>query len=308
MSEPCVALLLPDGKNPYMQLSAEVAASTAARLGIRLETHFADGDFTQQIRQLHAAARGEQPPRIFLVTPVQEAALHGLSAQLAGRGHGWFWLSRSSGSHDDLRQRFPKAPTCLVSPDQVEAGRIQARQLRALFPSGAHVLQVQGRMTNQSAQLRSAGLLEEVRRSGVAIDFVANLDGNWSAADTRACVGQWLKTAVSSKQRIDAIVCQSDEMATGVLDAIRELRPDARGRFAQRLPILGCDGLRAAGCRLVDEGQLAGTTILPTTTEKALQLCDAYFATGAMPPAEVILPPVPYPDEGTLLRRWRQER
>jgi len=301
-----VALLLPDSKNPYMQLSAEVAKSAAARLGLRLAIHFAEGDFTTQIRQVHAAARGEQPPRIFLVTPVQEAALHSLSVQLAARGHGWFWLSRSSGSHGELRQRFPNVPSCLVSPDQMEAGRIQARQLRALFPSGAHVLQVQGRMINQSAQLRSEGLLDEVKRSGVPIDFVANLDGNWSAADTKTCVSQWLKTAVSSRHRIDAIVCQSDEMATGVLEVLRELGPEARPRLARRLPILGCDGLRGVGCRLVDEGQLAATTILPTTTEKSLQLCDAYFATGALPPAEVILPPLPYPDEATLVRLWRQ--
>jgi ABC-type sugar transport system substrate-binding protein len=295
-------LLLPDSRNPYMQLSAEAASQLAERLDISIDIQFAEGDFTTQVRHVYMAMRSVPRPAIVMVTPVREAALKTLSEQTIDAGIGWFWLSRSLGNEAELRQKYPALPICLVTPDQREAGRIQARQVRALLPGGGHILYVQGRMTNQSAGLRADAFRDALRGSGVEI--IGELDGNWSGPDAGQAVLRWMRVMRPTTLRPQAIVCQSDAMAVGLLETLGAAT--AEGLDLGRLPILGADGLRAIGRHLVDAGQLAATILLPITTERALHLAAAFLDRGERPPAEVVLTPTPYPDEATLVRRWRR--
>jgi ABC-type sugar transport system substrate-binding protein len=301
-----VVLLLPDSHNPYMQLSAEAASRAAEKLGVPIDIQFAEGDFTIQVRQVYAAIRGASRPAILMVTPVQESALGTLSEQAVQAGVGWFWLSRSLGNEAALRDRYPQVPVCLVSPDQGEAGRIQARQLRALLPNGGHVLYVQGRMTNQSSKLRAEGFRGTVKRQATGIEIIGELDGNWSASDAQQAVTRWMRVMRPTSLRPQAIVCQSDAMATGVLDALKLLGAELGDPELLRLPVLGADGLRAIGRHMVDSGLLAATLLVPVTTERALLLADAFLQRGERPPAQVILTPEAYPDEATMIRRWRR--
>jgi ABC-type sugar transport system substrate-binding protein len=306
MSTGHVVLLLPDSRNPYMQLSAETAAKVADRLRLSLDIEFAEGDFTAQVRQVYGAIRSVPPPTILMVTPVQESALKTLSEQAVEAGIGWFWLSRSVGNETALRSKFPDVPVCIVTPDQSELGRIQARQVRALLPTGGQILYVQGRMTNQSSRLRAEGFRDVLRRPGVRIEVIGELDGNWSAQDAQQAVTRWLRVMRPTTLRPDAIVCQNDAMAGGVLDALTTLGAELADSALPRLPVLGADGLRAIGRHMVDAGLLAATIQVPTTTERALLLAQAFLERGERPPAQVVLTPEAYPDEQKMIRRWRR--
>jgi ABC-type sugar transport system substrate-binding protein len=288
-----------------MQLSAEAAARTAERLDLSIDIQFAEREYTTQVRQIYGIVRSLPRPAVVLVTPVQETALRSISEQTVETGIGWLWLSRSVGNEDELRARFPHLPIGLVTPDHGEAGRIQARQVRALLPNGGPILYVQGRMTNQSARLRAEAFREALGRGGPAIEIVGDLDGNWSPEAARSALARWMQMMAPTRLRPEAIVCQSDAMATGVIAGLKVLAETLGEPALVRVPVLGSDGLRAVGRHLVDVGQLAATILLPITTERAMQVVAAYLDSGEVPPPEIVLTPTGYPAEAALAERTR---
>jgi ABC-type sugar transport system substrate-binding protein len=306
MPRPYLKLFLPDADNPFEQLQAEQAVALAERLDARLEVEFAAGDFTVQVRQIYQATHAADRPDAVLVMPVKEAALKSLSEATVSGGTGWVFLNRMTGSVEALRQLNPEVLISYVAPDQKEIGRIHARQVRLLFPQGANVLYIHGRITTSSAEARQAGFKEALAMAGPKIEVVSNLDGNWNAADTEAAVSRWLLLMVPAKLRVDAVVCQSDFMASGALEALRITAEKLSNPHVRSLPVLGCDGLTSGGKKLVDDGRLAATVIVPTTSDKAVDLVvDAYRSRRPLP-LELSLPSRAYPDDAALLRRHRQ--
>jgi inositol transport system substrate-binding protein len=307
MHRPYIRLFFPDADNPAEQLQAEQATIASDRLKITLDVEFAGGDFALQVRQIYKATRQDvEKPDVVIVMPVQEAALKTLSESTVAAGIGWIFLNRSAGNVPALRQLKPGVPVSLVTPDQKEIGRIHARQLRRLFPEGANILYVQGRVTTSSAEARHAGLREALASAGPKIEVVSALDGNWSAKDTQATLVRWLQLMLPAKLRVDAIVCQSDFMAMGAIEALKVMADKMGNPALRSLPVIGCDGMTSVGKKLVDEGRLSATVVVPTTADKALELVvQAHRENREMAP-EVLLPPRGYPDDATLIRRNRQ--
>jgi ABC-type sugar transport system substrate-binding protein len=301
-----VRLFLPDAENPYQRCQADEARHLARRLDLDLDVDFADGDFALQVRQIFKATRHDAaPPQVVVVMPVQESALKSLSESTVGLGIGWVFLNRSAGNIDALKKANAKVPTGLVSPDQYEIGRVHARQVRALFTEGAQILYVQGRVTTSSAEARAAGLRDGLTERGPRVEIVSTLDGNWTAKDTEAALTRWVRLMVPARLRIDAIVCQSDFMAIGAIEALHACAARLGNQALLSLPVLGCDGLANVGRRLVDEGRLAATVTVPTTADKALEGIAAFHRHGRALPEETRLTPYGYPDEAALGRRGR---
>jgi ribose transport system substrate-binding protein len=306
MQRPYVRLFLPDGDNPYQLLQGENAATSADRLGFTLDVDFAEGDYTRQVRQIVQATRQEiERPDVVVVMPVQESALRSLSEDTVRGGCGWVYLNRSAGNVSTLRRLNPKVPTGYITPDQEEIGRVQARIVRALLPGGtAHILYLRGRATTSSAQQRHAGFIEGVDGPGTRIEMAGTLDGNWTAKDAEAALARWLQLAVPGRIRVDAVVCQSDFMATGVLSALQAAAERFNNPALKSLPVVGCDGMTSVGKRLVDQGRLAATVVVPSTADKALAAIVGH-RNGTVMPEEILLVPRAYPDESALQRQSR---
>jgi len=303
---PYLRLFLTDADNPFEQMHAEAAAVAAERLGARLEVQFAGGDFSVQVRQIYESTHREgDKPDVVLVMPVKEAALKSLSETTVSNGVGWVFLNRFAGTIEGLRQVNPRMLVSFVAPDQKHIGRIHARQARLLLPQGGSVLYIHGRITTSSAEARQAGFREALAMPGPPIDVVACLDGNWSSQDTQSVLTRWLQLMVPANLRVDAIVCQSDFMAAGALEALRLTAERLNNPTVARLPVLGCDGLTSVGKKLVDDGRLAATVVVPTSSDKAVELVVAAYR-GASLPAEVLLEPRAYPDDAALMRQHRQ--
>jgi ABC-type sugar transport system substrate-binding protein len=187
-------------------------------------------------------------------------------------------------------------------PDQREIGAIQARQLRALLPRGGNVVYVQGQAASSPAQGRLAGLTAGLEGSGITIAGV--LDGNWTSEDAEKVSGDWLALMLrAGRQSFDLIACQSDEMAMGVKKALATVAEALHRPEAARIPVTGVDGNPEVGRRLVDEGALAATIVVPSTGAPAVDRLLKAIATRHMPPAELILHVKSYPDEAALVSR-----
>ncbi|HEY7516293.1 MAG TPA: hypothetical protein VIC87_17515, partial [Vicinamibacteria bacterium] len=91
--------------------------------------------------------------------------------------------------------------------------------------------------------------------------------------------------------------------AMGVKKALVSVAEAVQRPDAARIPVTGVDGNPDVGRRLVDEGALAATIVVPSTGAPAVEHLLKAIATRQIPPAELILHVKSYPDEATLASR-----
>ena len=294
-----VALCLLDKANGHQQLIEKDARATAKRAGLDVETYFADGQVTAQVKQIYGCIHGEAAARTcaIIVMPARDNALNRVARDAVRAGLAWICL-RQMDCLSDLRREFPQIPISIVTPDQIEIGRIQGRQFRALLPRGGRVLYVQGNATSAPARARLEGMREAIAGSNVEANDV--IDGNWIAADAEHIVAGWLRMVMSGKSQLDLIGCQNDLMAMGAQKALETVgvylnRPDLAA-----IRLTGCDGLPEFGQRMVNEGKLAATIVMPSSGTPAMEIVAAAMDRQRLPPATVILSSASYPSETIL--------
>jgi ABC-type sugar transport system substrate-binding protein len=294
---PRVIVSLLTAEQEFQILQAADARAAGARLGIEVETVFADNNAIQQIHQLFAFVHAPeaQRPAAIVVEPVQAEGMERLARNAVRAGIGWILQQGGAGYLDSLRAQNPTVPIASVSVDEQEIGRIQAQQIRALLPRGGGVLMLQGPLDSPTATARLQGLQQGIGASAVALRSVLN--GDWTAGSAERAVASWLRLRSTDAVEIALVASQNDSMADGARKAIRELRRDW-----ESLPFTGCDGLPEGGQRLVDTMQLAATIVKPTTAGRAVELVGQGLSGRAIPP-RLVLQPRSYPPLEQLARR-----
>ena len=295
-----VALCLLDKDNGHQQLIEKDARSTAKKAGLELDTYFANGHVTAQVKQIYGCIHGEAAARTcaIVVMPARDNGLNRVAHDAVRAGLAWICLNREMDCLTDLRREFPAIPIGTVTPDQLEIGRIQGRQFRALLPGGGRVLYVQGSAQSSPARMRLQGMREAI--AGSNIEAADVLDGNWVAAHAEHIVGGWLRMVMSGKSRLDLIGCQNDLMAGGAQKALETVGAYLNRPDLATIRLTGCDGLPDFGQRMVNEGKLAATIIVPSSGTPALELVAAAVESGRLPPATVTLASAAYPSETSL--------
>jgi ABC-type sugar transport system substrate-binding protein len=270
-SRPRVFLGLLSAEQEFQKLQAREARTAAEAAGFDLEIVYAEDTAVIQIQQLYKAIHRppEERPAAIVVETVVGEGLERVARNAAGAGIGWILINRNVPYLDALRAQYPALPISMVSTDQVEVGRIQARQLRALLPaSRGEILYLQGPPDTSAAQDRLRGAQEDCRAP------------SWSCASSTGAG-------------------QNDAMAVGAARAL------AGSPELAKLPITGCDGLPDGGVRLVDEGKLAATVVTPPNTGPAIRLLAQALAVRLPPARSVLIQPESYPSEASLRLRAR---
>ena len=125
-----------------------------------------------------------------------------------------------------------------LSFDNVEVGRIQAREILRIQPRGRYVF-IKGSPTDPNADFVHAGQLEVLKPAIDAgrIEIVGDqyVDG-WLPERAQQVTEQIL---TANRDRVDAIVCSNDGMAGGVVAALRS-------QGLEGTPLSGQDGDHAA--------------------------------------------------------------
>jgi ribose transport system substrate-binding protein len=298
MPKVVVGLLAQDQE--YQQLQADDARAAAARHGLSLEVLFADNSAILQIQQLYKAVHRpvEERPAAILVETVVGEGLERVARAAVQAGIGWVLINRRVPYLEGLRRTHPQLIVAAVSTDQVEVGRLQAKQIRMLMGADhGLVLYVQGPADTSAAQERLRGAQEELGRTRIEMRL---LDGDWTEASGQRAMERWLRLKTSEGVRPAVVACQNDAMAVGARRAAEAFK--ARPELAV-VPFTGCDGLPQGGQRLVDMRRLAATVVTPSNTGPALDLVAAALKGGKATALELLLKPHSYPDEQELSRR-----
>jgi ABC-type sugar transport system substrate-binding protein len=294
MSRGLIAASLVNDTNDYQLSIKNDAAEAARRLGFELEVQDAQGDVILQIKQVYEIINRppERRPRVLMLFPVKDASLERVLRDAAAAGIVCVILNRRPDYVQRLRREFPAVPFGTVGPDQVEAGRIQGRQVRALLPGGGFFLYVMGPSVASAPQDRLTGMREAL--NGLNFDW-AQVHGDWNDAAAEKSVRQWFQIMRHTDVRLPLVVSQNDAMAVGARNALTAMAAELQRPDLSDVRAVGIDGHPNVGRRLVDDGVLTATIIQASSGGPAVEWA-ARVLDGANPAPDVVLPLQPYPE------------
>ena len=135
-----------------------------------------------------------------------------------------------------------------VGSTNYDAGEQQGKYLCEAFPDGAKVLYFTGAPNDQQYIDRKQGLEEALEGSGIEI-----LD-EYNVENARDLAMSTTEDCLLSYESFDAIVCQSDDAALGVVEALK-----SAGK-ASEVQVLGVDGSDDA-LAAIQAGEMAMTAL-----------------------------------------------
>jgi ABC-type sugar transport system substrate-binding protein len=288
-----IALFLMDSGD-YQELLWDDCQQTAYRHGFPVRAFWADNDAQKQVKQVQCCLREPeyQRPTLLVCCPVREIALISTARTAASLGIGWVSLIRWSDYINDLRQEFPALPIFSVMADQREVGRIQGRQFRTLLPGGGTLVYIRGPLGTSSAMSRFGGVQEILKDSSIEL---LTLNGDWTAEGGARAMREWIQSAHARELPRFIVGAQNDAMAMGARKALEEVARERPCFAAGSIRVCGCDGTPRFGQRLVTEGKLTSTVILPPVAGRAVADVAAMFEGGSRPAAQVVLDPASFP-------------
>jgi len=285
-------------ENAYQQDQAAAASEAARRLGAKVQILYADNDAITQSQQLlnviQSASAGSRPDAI-ICHPVG-TTLKQVAREATAQGIGWALLNREDDYLADLQGM--STPSCCVTVDQEEIGRIQGRQFGALLPKGGLVLYILGPSTNPVFKQRTTGM-ESTKPQNIPI---RTLRGNLTEKSGYDAVTAWLQLKTSRATPVSLVAGQNDNMAIGARKAFEEiLSGEERERWSS-LPYTGCDASPRAGQEWLRAGLLAASVFLPPTAGVAVETLVQAIQTKKQPPLRKQLAPESYPPMGNFLK------
>ena len=277
-----VLLSLVTDDNDYQRAQAEAAQSAAHANGLGLDIQFAENDAVLQVQQVLRALQMKQRRYSAIISEPVGTGMESAARLAASSGVVWGMLNHDTTYISSLR-RTARATQFEVTNNHFEMGRIQGQQVAALLPDGGVALYIEGPATGGAARLRTEGMLA-AKPSNVELKI---LKGDWTQANTRKSVANWLSLGTSRKLGVAAVICQNDAMALGVRDAFESgMNGTERDQWLS-LPITGCDGLPGGGQELVKRGILTATIVVPANAGVAVELA-AKALKGAQVPEKTI--------------------
>lgn len=266
----------------FQSAQAASVEEAARSLGIDLKILFAESDALNQNAQLLQIIQGhpENRPDFILVEPVG-TVMEQVARAAVSAGIGWVLISRFASYISELRSKN-RAMLFSVNFDQAEIGCVQARQLRALLPTGGNVLYIQGAVAADSSRQRAEAMME-AKPESVNVRF---LRSNWTETGAYNVVSHLLKLATARDVHISVVMSQNDAMALGARRAYLDAAPD----LLPGIVFTGCNGLPEYGEASVREGKLVATVRMPTSAGVGLRLAVKQLREGAVAPEQTIVP------------------
>jgi len=291
-----IGLFLRSSDNDYQQRLKEVGLREAKRQGFDLIIESAYNDASRQVDLIRGAIKNASKTKLvaILVSTVRDEVLPDLVREAAEAGLAWAMLNEGL-FIDEIRQQYSDRAIFVTTADQTEIGRIHGRQVRTLVGNTGKVLCVTGPLNTAIARQRLAGLKEVL-----ADDFsLTELNADWTSERARMEVKRWAGDLTSDADLPGMFVAHNDEMALGVRQALRDAAAEKDLPLAS-VPITGCDGSQTFGQRLVREGRIKATVIMPPASGAAIEWIGRFRTRDELPPVRVVQPVTSFPGVSSL--------
>jgi ABC-type sugar transport system substrate-binding protein len=277
-------------ENDYQLASLAEVRDIARRLSVDIEVLDAGNDAIVQTKQLLDVIQRRQNRPEGIICNAVGSGMPQVAHAAAAAGISWAIMNREVDYLAELWDRH-KVPACTVRPDQTAVGQLLGRQANALLPHGGSVLCITGPSSSGVALKRLSGM-QSVLKSNIEM---RTIHGQWTRESATRSVTSWLQLSTARSMSLDLVVCHNDDMAAGARQAF-----SSSGSLWQNLRYTGVDGLPDGGQKMVRQGSLAATVVLPITSGIALEQLVESRSKGLKPPIETLISPHSFPDINSL--------
>jgi len=200
-----VAFLISNMSNEFMQGLVSSVEMAGTERGVEVTSFSADFDFAKQVSQIETAVN-QGFDGIIVDAAQAEAVVPAIKyAQEAG--------IPIITLHEDATEGVADA---FVGVNFVQGGQMKMEQCVKDLGGEGDIAIMYGGMGHEAQILISAGYYP-VLEANPGINVIFEDTGNWAAEDAAALTESWL----ASGKALDAIVCNNDGMAVGVISVLR---------------------------------------------------------------------------------------
>lgn len=215
-------------------------------------------DASLQIRQIDSLAATDID--LLVVAPAESAPIAPAIDRVRQRGIPVIFFDRKAET-----DKY----TAFIGGDNVEAGRTVGHYALALASTLQHhpirISEVTGSMSTSPAQERHQGFAEALApspHSSLLSPLYTCTESDWTSDGAYEAV----KKQIAAGEIPDIVFCHNDGMTTGAWRAVEE------AGLADRVKVLGIDGMPDEGIAYIQQGRLSGTYIYPTHGEQIVRL------------------------------------
>jgi ribose transport system substrate-binding protein len=278
--------------NDFQLHQEEAAIAEGGRTGIDVEVVFAPAfDQLAAIRKRLVEARS-RPVDAVVAQPANVAMADMIMRDLKGKT-GLVIVSHWTPSVEEYGRTWgAQHPFGAVSADHHKIGEIQGQQISALLPKGGVVLGVLGPQRTGAAQERLTGLKAKLRPD---VKLYQTEAAHWAEEAGVEAFKTWYTLFKLRNETVQVVAAQNDELAVGARGAALAVpNPEHRQMFSQAR-YLGIDCSPQYGTRMVDNGTLTASVVMPSNTDVAIRHLHAFWQHGRALPLRAFTEVTPYP-------------
>ena len=201
-----------------------------------MQVEDAGNDVAKQLDQIKNFAANKVDA--IIVNPVDTSATQAMTDAAAAAKVPLVYVNRQPVNVDTLPSN-----QAFVASNEVDSGTLETKEICKLLKNKglkeASIYVLQGELSNQAAVQRTADIHDVIGGPdcGVKINIIAEQTANWSREEGQNLMTNWL----SSNKKFDAVIANNDEMALGVIAALK-----AAGKKTADTPVGGIDATQDA--------------------------------------------------------------
>ena len=191
--------------------------------GVELQVEDAGNDVAKQLDQIkNFIASGVDA---IIVNPVDTSATQAMSDAAAAGKKPLVYVNRQPINVDTM-----PAGQAFVASNEADSGTLETkeicRMLKAAGKAEANIYVMEGELSNQAAVQRTKDIHEVMAGPdcGVKLNIIAEQTGNWSRDEGQNLMTNW----ISAGKPFDAVIANNDEMAIGILQAMKAAKMDMK--------------------------------------------------------------------------------